>query len=382
LWAALPTTDPADIVISGDSLAYVMYTSGSTGNPKGVAVPHRAVVRLVKQSAYVDFGPGEVFLQLAPVTFDASTLEVWGALLNGGRLVLMPPGAPNLAELGTVLKTEGVTVLWLTAGLFHLMVEQELEALACVSQVIAGGDVLSSDHVSRLLRAKGGNGTVVNGYGPTETTTFACCHRMSGDTELGQGVPIGSPIGNTQVYVLSEKMALVGHGMVGELYIGGDGLARGYCNRPGLTADRFVPHPFSTTGGERLYRTGDYVRWHADGALEFVGRVDTQVKIRGFRVEPGEVQAVLGRHGSVEECAVVTRREENGEKRLVAYVVNGNHEQNTSELREYLRKRLPEFMLSMYLPWKFQDVLAEKPCFSYQIETLPRCLDCPGRAES
>src|SRR5919106_1043189 len=145
-----------------------MYTSGSTGNPKGVAVPHRAVVRLVKQSAYVDFGPSEVFLQLAPVTFDASTLEIWGALLNGGRLVLIPPGAPRLAEVGTG------------------------------------------------LRAKAGYGSVVNGYGPTETTTFACCHRMNGETELEHGVPIGTPIGNTQVYVLGEKMELVGQGMVGE----------------------------------------------------------------------------------------------------------------------------------------------------------------------
>ena len=358
LWSALPTTELADLVISSDNIAYVMYTSGSTGKPKGVAVSHRAVGRLVKQCAYVDFGPREVFLQLAPVTFDASTLELWGALLNGGRLVLMPPGAPNLTELGTVLKTEGVTVLWLTAGLFHLMVEQELEALASVTQVIAGGDVLSVEHVRRLLRAKGGSGAVINGYGPTETTTFACCHRMSGETELEFGVPIGSPIGNTQVYVLGEQMELVGTGMLGELYIGGDGLARGYFNRPGLTAERFVPHPFSTADGERLYRTGDYVRWRADETLEFVGRRDTQVKIRGFRVEPGEVEAALGRHGAVKECVVVTRRESNGEKRLVAYVVDGNNEQalHASELREYLRERLPEFMV---------------PAAIVQLESLP-----------
>jgi amino acid adenylation domain-containing protein len=346
LWSALPTGDPAGVVSSNDNLAYVMYTSGSTGNPKGVAVPHCAVVRLVKQSAYVDFGPGEVFLQLAPVTFDASTLEIWGALLNGGRLVLMPPGTPDLAELGTVLRSEGVTVLWLTAGLFHLMEEQELEALASVRQVVAGGDVLSTEHVRRLLRAKEGRGVVVNGYGPTETTTFACCHRMSSETELEHGVPIGRPIGNTRVYVLSEEMELLGDGMLGELYIGGDGLARGYYNQPGLTADRFVPHPFSTTGGERLYRTGDYVSWRADGTLQFIGRRDTQVKIRGFRVEPGEVEAVLGRHGAVKECAVVVR-ETNGEKGLVAYIVDGNHEDgvNASELRDYLREQLPEFML-------------------------------------
>jgi amino acid adenylation domain-containing protein len=347
LWAALPTTDPADIVISSDNLAYVMYTSGSTGNPKGVAVPHRAVVRLVKQSAYVDFGPREVFLQLAPVTFDASTLEVWGALLNGGRLVLMPRGTPSLAELRTVLKTESVTVLWLTAGLFHLMVEHELEALAGVTQVVAGGDVLSAEHVRRLLRAKGRSGAVVNGYGPTETTTFACCHRMSGETEFEHGVPIGSPIGNTQVYVLGQEMELVGQGMLGELYIGGDGLARGYYNRPGLVADRFVPHPFSKAGGERLYRTGDYVRWRAEGLMEFVGRVDAQVKIRGYRVEPGEVEAVLGRHSSVADCAVVARQESDGEKHLVAYVVTkaNGHSESGFELREYLRERLPEFMI-------------------------------------
>src|SRR6185369_8029532 len=287
---------------------------------------------------------------LAPVTFDASTLEIWGALLNGGRLVLMPPGAANLAELGAVLRDEGVTVLWLTAGLFHLMVEQELEALASVSQVVAGGDVLSAEHVRRLLQAKDGSGVVVNGYGPTETTTFACCHRLSSETELAHGVPIGSPIGNTQVYVLGEAMELVGQGMLGELYIGGDGLARCYYQQPELTAERFVPHPFSTVGDERLYRTGDYVRWRADGTLEFGGRRDTQVKIRGYRVEPGEVEAVLGQHGSVSDCAVVTRQETDGKKQLVAYVVakaNGPNELSEGgvELKAYLRDRLPEFMI-------------------------------------
>jgi amino acid adenylation domain-containing protein len=347
LWAGLPQTNLADAGISSDHLAYVMFTSGSTGKPKGVAVPHRAVVRLVKNNNYISFDPGEIFLQLAPVSFDASTLEIWGPLLNGGRLVLMPPRTPTLEELAAVLISEGVTTLWLTAGLFHLMVEQKTTALAGVRQVVAGGDVLSAEHIRRLLQAKAGHGYVVNGYGPTESTTFACCHRMSVADGLDHGVPIGTPINNTQVYILGDHMELIGDGMPGELYLGGDGLARCYLNEPELTAAKFVPHPFSTTGGERLYRTGDQVRWRADGTIEFIGRVDSQIKIRGFRVEPGEIETVLARHGSIAKCAVVTRREPDGDKRLVAYVVaeDGEESLSTSALKEYLRERLPEFMI-------------------------------------
>src|SRR6185503_20631614 len=230
-WSQLPDANLPVTEQSSENLAHVLYTSGSTGKPKGVAIPHRGVVRLVSQETYVTYGPDEVFLQMGSLSFDASTLEIFSALCTGGRLVLMPPGAPSVDELGAVLTSEGVSKLWVTAGLFHPLVEHQVEALAGVRDEMSGGDVLSVEHVRRLLRAKAGKGSVINGYGPTESTVFTCCHRISGEEELERGVPIGKPIGNTQVYVLGEKLELLGDGMVGELYIGGAGLARCYYNQ-------------------------------------------------------------------------------------------------------------------------------------------------------
>ena len=204
-----------DGVQGSDQLAYVMYTSGSTGIPKGVSVPHRAVIRLVKKTDYARFAADEVFLQLAPVSFDASTFELWGSLLNGARLVIMPPQAPSLEELGTALRHYGVTTLWLTAGLFHLMVDERLEDLTGLRQLLAGGDVLSAAHVQRYLAAA--QGVLINGYGPTENTTFSCTHRMEAGWEpKGSSVPIGRPIMNTQVYVLDQRLEPVPIGVAGE----------------------------------------------------------------------------------------------------------------------------------------------------------------------
>jgi amino acid adenylation domain-containing protein len=339
--AALPET-----VVSADQLAYVMYTSGSTGTPKGVAVTHRAVVRLVSAPNYVRLDAEETLLQLAPLTFDASTLEVWGALLNGGRLVVMPPSVPTLDELSRVIVAEGVTTLWLTSGLFHLMVDEQLEGLSRVAQLLAGGDVLSVRHVEKYLSAIGeSEQRLINGYGPTENTTFTCCHVMDGNTRLNGSVPIGRPITNTQAYVLDAAMQVVPVGVAGELYIGGAGLARGYFKQPELTAEKFVPHPHGAEAGERLYRTGDMVRWHESGELEFVGRVDGQVKVRGFRIEMGEIEAVLVGHAGVREAVVLVREDERSDKRLVAYVVKeAASEVTEGELKEYLRERLPEYM--------------------------------------
>ena len=309
---------PPCTVAAGEP-AYVMFTSGSTGRPKGVCVPHRAVVRLVMETGYARFGADEVFLQLAPLAFDASTFELWGSLLHGARLVVFPPHAPSLEELGGVLRREGVTSLWLTAGLFEQMVAHHPEALNGVRQLLAGGDVLPVGAVrARLERG----GVLVNGYGPTENTTFTCCHVMKTPGDAGPGaVPIGRPIANTRVYVLDARMQPVPAGVPGELYTGGDGLALGYLGRPELTAERFVPDAFSDEPGARLYRTGDRVRWRPDGVLEFLGRLDGQVKLRGFRIEPGEVEAALRQHPSVREAVVVAREDGPGGKRLVAYVV-------------------------------------------------------------
>jgi len=331
------------IPVSADGLAYVMYTSGSTGEPKGVAVTHRNVVRLVKNTDYGHFGPDEVFLQLAALSFDASTFEIWGALLNGGRLAIAPPGVLSLEELGTVVARHGVTTLWLTAGLFHQVVDHRIEILRPLRQLLTGGDVLSSTHVRRMLTALPGC-RLINGYGPTEGTTFTCCHTI---TELAAGepaVPIGHPIANTRVYVLDRFLQPVPLGAPGELWIAGDGLARGYVNRPELTAERFVVHRFSDTLEERLYRTGDRVRRLGNGALEFLGRLDNQVKVRGYRVEPGEIEATLTRHPGVREAAVVARRTADGDKRLVAYVVSDSPIDHDN-LRQFLRRSLPDYMI-------------------------------------
>jgi amino acid adenylation domain-containing protein len=331
-----------------ENLAYVMYTSGSSGTPKGVSVAHRSVVRLVKSSRFITWKPEDVFLQFAPVSFDASTFEIWGCLLNGARLVIYPPGIPAIEELGKTLRESGVTVLWLTAGLFHQIVERELQSLAGIRELLAGGDVLSPEAVKAALQA----GTcVINGYGPTENTTFTCCFRMTGQEWPGASVPIGSPIENTQVYILDEEMQPAPIGVPGELYTGGMGLARGYLNRPELTAEKFVPHPFSGSPGARLYRTGDLVRWRKEGVIEFLGRADNQVKLRGFRVELGEIESVLLQHAAVKQAVVITREDVPGEKRLVAYIIPREPAAPDASLefsrllRGYLQEKLPDHMV-------------------------------------
>jgi len=230
--------------------------------------------------------------------------------LNGARLVMFPPHTPSLAELGEFIQTQGITTLWLTTGLFHQMVEEQLDALGGVRQLLAGGDVLSVPHVKRMLEALP-RCRLINGYGPTENTTFTCCHRITAADVERRSIPIGRPIANTQVYILDEYQQSVPVGVPGELHIGGDGLARGYLNQPGLTADRFIPLSvtLADVGGDerncrRLYKTGDLARWLPDGTIEFLGRGDTQVKVRGFRVELGEIETVLNQHAVVRECAV------------------------------------------------------------------------------
>ena len=296
----LAQVDPADA-------AYVMFTSGSTGTPKGVCVPHRAVIRLVRGTGYAQFGPDEVFLHMAPASFDAATFEIWGPLLNGGRLVVMPAVRSALDDIETVLRRHRVTTLWLTAALFRLLVDERPSALRSLRQLLVGGDVLSVPHVRQVLRDQPGL-RLVNGYGPTENTTFTCCHSIRDQDAIGPSIPIGVPIANTQVYVLDGQLQPVPVGVAGELYIGGAGLARGYLNRPELTAERFVPDPFGAEPGARLYRTGDRVRWRADGNLEFLGRLDHQVKVRGFRIELGEVEAALLQHPAVRQAVVVAAR--------------------------------------------------------------------------
>ncbi len=331
-----------------ENLAYVIYTSGSTGKPKGVSVTHRNVVRLVKETNYARFASDEVFLQFAPVTFDAATFEIWGALLNGARLVVTAPGIESLANLGDTIQRHEVTTVWLTAGLFHQMVDSELEKLQGVRQLLAGGDILSVPHVESAARKLAGC-QVINGYGPTENTTFTCCERVN-ENSLGHTVPIGKPVANTEVYVLSSDMQLVPVGVAGELFIGGDGLARGYLDAADATAEKFVPNPFAREPGERLYRTGDQVRYRNDGSIEFLGRLDQQVKIRGYRIELGEIELALSQHHFVQDCVVTTQTSKLGEKRLAAFVVPAAGKTARSEdLKKFLNEKLPEYMVPSFI---------------------------------
>ena len=329
---------------TADSLAYVMYTSGSTGRPKGVSVAHRAITRLVHGTTYIRWGADEVFFQLAPLAFDASTFEIWGSLLHGARLVIGPPGRPSLSELGDALVGSGVTTLWLTAGLFRQMVDHQLPGLRGIRQLLTGGDVVSASHAKRLLEAHP-HCTLINGYGPTEGTTFTCCHRISDPTSVGASLPIGRPLENTRVYVLDRWGEPAAVGLPGELYIAGDGLARGYRSRPDLTDERFDVRSLAGRPAERLYRTGDLVRYRADGVIEFLGRLDEQVKIRGYRVEPGEIESALAQHPGV-RAGVVVAREDDGDKHLVAYVVPAaGRGVEPAVLRSHLRQTLPEYMV-------------------------------------
>jgi aspartate racemase len=335
-----------------NALAYIIYTSGSTGLPKGVAVSHRAVIRLVRNTNYVTFSPQDVFLQLAPISFDASTFEIWGALLNGAKLVIFPPHMPSLEELGRTIRQANITTLWLTAGLFHQMVDQQIESLQGVRQLLAGGEALSVPHVTKALRDLP-DCQLINGYGPTENTTFTCCHRIPASWPGGQSVPIGRPIANTQVFILDKHFEPTPIGVPGELWIGGDGLADGYFNRPELTSEKFVANPFSDPGGRtRLYRSGDLARWLPDGTIEFLGRIDEQLKIRGYRVEPGEIQAALALHPAVREAVVIARADHSGTKQLVAYFVARNEPgPEGSELRSFLETKLPAYMVpSHFVP--------------------------------
>lgn len=325
------------------SLAYVMYTSGSTGQPKGVMIENRAIVRLVRNTKFCEFGPKETFLQFAPVSFDASTLEIWGPLLNGGRLVMMQPQTPSLEDLGRTIRKHGVNALWLTAGLFHVMIDERLEDLRPIRQLLAGGDVLSPRHV-RMVLENLPDCRLINGYGPTENTTFTCCHTMRSGERVPESVPIGRPISNTQVYILDEEMRPLGPGKTGELYAAGDGVARGYLNNPDATTEKFPPNPFAE--GERMYRTGDLARWRDDGVVEFLGRIDNQVKILGHRIEPSEVETVLQMNPGVSQVCVVAHAEENGSKQLVAYFVPASGAApSPAKLRTFLSGKLPQYMI-------------------------------------
>ncbi|HEY0639569.1 MAG TPA: amino acid adenylation domain-containing protein, partial [Pseudonocardiaceae bacterium] len=333
--------------VTPDNLAYVIYTSGSTGRPKGVGVSHRAAVGRVHRPSYLDIGEDDVMLHALALSFDVSVLEVFAALTNGARLAVLP-GKALPERVCDFLVRQRVTVGWLTAALFHAVIETDARAVAGMRTLIAGGDQLSSSHTERALGRL--TGRLVNGYGPTEATIFATTHPMdpARGLDAADRVPIGRAIPDTSVLVLDRHLNPVPVGVPGELFLGGGCLARGYLHRADLTAERFVPHPDAP--GERMYRTGDVVRWRADGTLVFLGRVDHQVKIRGFRVELGEIEQLLRRHPAVREAVVVTRPTGRGgdgeDTAVVAYVeCTPQDRPGTSELLAHCRAALPDYMV-------------------------------------
>jgi amino acid adenylation domain-containing protein len=332
-----------DAQTPADAPAYVIYTSGSTGVPKGVVVPHRGIARLLFGVGQYGLGPQRRILHAASIAFDASTFEVWGALLHGGVCVLSSEAVPTPAGLRRAIAEDGVDTLWLTSSLFNVIAETDAACFGGLSQLLVGGDRVSPRHVA-LAQAAAPGLVVINGYGPTETTTFACCHRIASPVDVARELPIGTPLGNTALYVLDAGLQWVPAGVAGELYIGGAGLAQGYLGAPEATAAAFVPDPFSSTPGARMYRTGDLVRHLADGTLEFLGRRDHQVKIRGFRIELAEIEARLQASPQLRDAAVKVQGD-GADKRLVAYAVAETPDCDPAEVLATLRASLPDYMV-------------------------------------
>jgi surfactin family lipopeptide synthetase C len=332
---------------SPDDPAYVMYTSGSTGAPKGIVVPHRAVVRLVRNTNYISIGPQDRLANASNCAFDASTFEIWGALLNGACAVVLERDtvlAPRV--LASELRRKQISTLFLTTALFNQVALETPDAFSILRVLLFGGETVDPNVVRKILR-NGPPKSLEHVYGPTESTTFATCQHVVAVDENATTVPIGTPIANTTAYVLDACLNCVPAGGVGELYLGGDGLAHGYHEKPGATAERFLPNPFSDRPGARIYRTGDLVRWRPDGGLEFVGRIDTQVKIRGHRVELGEVEQRLKQHPNVQNAVATVRQNPSGERFLAGYYVarDGGRAALGPELRALLREYLPEYMV-------------------------------------
>ncbi|MFD8143183.1 amino acid adenylation domain-containing protein [Streptomyces sp. NPDC059708] len=336
------------VVLTGDDTACVMFTSGSTGRPKGILSRHRNLVSTVTGQSYAAFGPGEVFLQCSPVSWDAFSLEFWGALLHGGTTVLQPGQRPEPAVIAALGRAHAVTMLQLSSSLFNYLTDEHPDTFASTRIVYTGGEPASPTHIARL-HALHPHLTVTNGYGPAESMGFTTTHTVAPGVPTGATVSIGRPLARKQAYVLDERLRPVPPGVTGELYLTGDGIAHGYLAQPATTATRFIPNPHGTPGS-RLYRTGDQAHWDTHGNLHYTGRTDTQIKIRGFRIEPTEIETLLTTHPHLTQATLATHTDRHGTPQLTAYVVAaGEPGPAPQEVRLWLRERLPDHMVPAFV---------------------------------
>lgn len=330
-------------VFSVDAL-YIIYTSGSTGLPKGVVVSHRNVVNLVSHFNHIEFKAGDCVGQTSNVTFDTATLEIWGSLLHGAKLVIFPKQILlSPANFAKTIQTHHISILWLTTALFNEIVKQNAEPFYLVDKLLIGGEKLNANIVQQFVRHRKDKPSVfLNAYGPTETTAFSTSYKITAEANHWASIPIGKPINNTQCYVVDKNLQLVPAGVVGELLIGGEGVSFGYLNQPEKTQAQFITSPFFAPVG-RLYRTGDIVCQAFDGTLDYIGRQDEQVKIRGFRIELGEIESVLMQHPQISEAVAATRTLPDNHKQLEVYFVS-KETVAIADIKQYLQQRLPNYM--------------------------------------
>ena len=347
-----PTSD-----VGPEDPACIMYTSGTTGRPKGVVIPHRGITRLVFNQTYIQFGRDKVFLQLASLAFDAATFEIWGPLLHGGTCILYPDDElPDPDTLQKLIETENITTAWLTATLFNTLVSTNPECLSGLDEVLTGGEALSVSHIRKALSCLPQT-TLINGYGPTENTTFTTCYKIPDKIPSDwTSIPIGTPLNQTSIHIFDDRLQPVEPGKTGELYTGGDGLALEYLNQPELTAKSFIANPAPDTGDPILYRTGDLVRQLPDGNIDYIGRIDNQVKIRGFRIELEEIRLALLTHPEVQDAVLTVHTNRRKIKHIAAYIVFHDASVESDKLRAYLAQSLPDYML---------------PAFYVRIEEIP-----------